>query len=84
MPPALRLPTTALVGSRFMGFNRNKTIFSGVREWQLLGSYASLYLTGLLSGYFFTRAFEASNISRINSTTHSVLLGGGRNDDQLK
>ncbi|KAF8446395.1 hypothetical protein L210DRAFT_801716, partial [Boletus edulis BED1] len=42
----------ALLGSRLMGFNRNKTIFCGV-------------LTGILSGYFFTQAFESSNLSRI-------------------
>ncbi|KAF9231601.1 hypothetical protein BU15DRAFT_17726, partial [Melanogaster broomeanus] len=46
--------TGALLGSRLMGFSRNKSIFCGV-------------LTGLLSGYFFTQAFEASNISRIKS-----------------
>ncbi|KAH0838691.1 hypothetical protein J3R83DRAFT_7019, partial [Lanmaoa asiatica] len=44
--------TGVLVSSRLMGLNRNKTIFCGV-------------LTGVLSGYFFTQAFEASNMSRI-------------------
>ncbi|KAI9566961.1 hypothetical protein HD554DRAFT_2024572 [Boletus coccyginus] len=51
--------TGALVGSRLMGFNRNKAIFCGV-------------LTGLLSGYFFTQAFEASNTSRINSSPFRI------------
>ncbi|KAF8551918.1 hypothetical protein OG21DRAFT_1444367 [Imleria badia] len=51
--------TGALVGSRLMGLNRNKTIFCGV-------------LTGLLAGYFFTQAFEASNTSRINSSSFRV------------
>lgn len=32
----------ALVGSKLMGFNRNKTILCGVREWRLFGSSASL------------------------------------------
>ncbi|KAF9229783.1 hypothetical protein BS17DRAFT_689275, partial [Gyrodon lividus] len=45
--------TGALLGSKVMSFNRNKTIFCGV-------------LTGLLSGYLFTRAFIASEISRKN------------------
>ncbi|KAH7925694.1 hypothetical protein BV22DRAFT_1010721, partial [Leucogyrophana mollusca] len=43
-----------LLGSKVMGFNRNKTIFCGV-------------LTGLLSGYFFTQAFLSSNMSRLKS-----------------
>ncbi|KAG2129718.1 uncharacterized protein EDB93DRAFT_1055975, partial [Suillus bovinus] len=44
----------ALVGSKFMGFGRNKTIISGA-------------LTGLLSGYFFTQAFLASNMAQLRS-----------------
>ncbi|KAH7906955.1 hypothetical protein BJ138DRAFT_991570, partial [Hygrophoropsis aurantiaca] len=44
----------SLLGSKVMGFNRNKTIFCGV-------------LTGLLSGYFFTQAFLSSNMSRLRT-----------------
>lgn len=44
----------ALVGSKFMGFGRNKTIISGA-------------LTGLLSGYFFTQAFLSSNLAQLRS-----------------
>ncbi|OJA21093.1 hypothetical protein AZE42_07731 [Rhizopogon vesiculosus] len=41
-----------------MGFGRNKTIFCGA-------------LTGLLSGYFFTQAFLASNMARLRSQSVS-------------
>ncbi|KAJ8589077.1 hypothetical protein M405DRAFT_818677 [Rhizopogon salebrosus TDB-379] len=44
----------ALVGSKLMGFGRNKTILCGA-------------LTGLLSGYFFTQAFLTSNMARLRS-----------------
>ncbi|KIJ58777.1 hypothetical protein HYDPIDRAFT_141338 [Hydnomerulius pinastri MD-312] len=54
--------TGALLGSKLMGFSRNKTIFSGV-------------LTGLLSGYFFMQAFEASNMARIKSQHMSSAHG---------
>ncbi|KAG2072989.1 hypothetical protein BDR04DRAFT_1152870 [Suillus decipiens] len=52
------LAVTALVGSKFMGFGRNKTIISGA-------------LTGLLSGYFFTQAFLSSNMARLGSKSIS-------------
>ncbi|KAG1741873.1 uncharacterized protein EDB91DRAFT_318670 [Suillus paluster] len=48
----------ALVGSKLMGFGRNKTIISGT-------------LTGLLSGYFFTQAFLSSNMVRMRSKSVS-------------
>jgi hypothetical protein len=48
----------ALVGSKFMGFGRNKTIISGA-------------LTGLLSGYFFTQAFLSSNMAQLRSKSVS-------------
>ncbi|KIK99446.1 hypothetical protein PAXRUDRAFT_132026, partial [Paxillus rubicundulus Ve08.2h10] len=47
----------ALLGSQLMGFNRNRAIFCGV-------------LTGVLSGYFFTQAFIASNVSRVKTQQH--------------
>ncbi|KAG2135131.1 hypothetical protein DEU56DRAFT_738090, partial [Suillus clintonianus] len=48
----------SLVGSKFMGFGRNKTIISGA-------------LTGLLSGYFFTQAFLSSNMAQLRSQSVS-------------
>lgn len=46
--------TGALLGSRFMGFTRNKTIFCGV-------------VTGILSGYLFHQAFLSSNMARLKA-----------------
>ncbi|PFH47185.1 hypothetical protein AMATHDRAFT_152753, partial [Amanita thiersii Skay4041] len=42
----------AIIGSRFMRFNRNTTVFCGV-------------LTGILSGYFFTQAFTDTAIAQL-------------------
>ncbi|KIJ21376.1 hypothetical protein PAXINDRAFT_94969 [Paxillus involutus ATCC 200175] len=56
--------TGALLGSKLMGFNRNKAIFCGV-------------LTGVLSGYFFTQAFIASNISRVKIQQQTPLDAAG-------
>ncbi|EGN94198.1 hypothetical protein SERLA73DRAFT_188815 [Serpula lacrymans var. lacrymans S7.3] len=53
----------ALLGSKVMGFGRNKTIVCGI-------------FTGALSGYYFTQAFFSSNVSRLkprqNSHTDSI------------
>ncbi|KAF8179158.1 hypothetical protein BJ912DRAFT_983219 [Pholiota molesta] len=43
---------SAVIGSRLFGFKRNTTLFCGV-------------LTGLLSGYLFTQAFQESAIAQV-------------------
>ncbi|KDQ51304.1 hypothetical protein JAAARDRAFT_62520 [Jaapia argillacea MUCL 33604] len=50
----------ALIGTRFMRFNRNMTILCGV-------------LTGVSSGYFFYQAFLESNLARLRAQELSSL-----------
>ncbi|KAJ7585354.1 hypothetical protein C8J56DRAFT_946502 [Mycena floridula] len=43
---------SALIGSKFLRFTRTQTLVCGV-------------LTGILSGYYFTEAFTASNMAKL-------------------
>lgn len=45
---------SALIGSRLMGFNRNKTLVCGV-------------LSGVLAGYYFTQAFTSTALAQLRA-----------------
>ncbi|TFK68510.1 hypothetical protein BDN72DRAFT_841711 [Pluteus cervinus] len=44
----------AIIGARLMGFNRNKTLLSGV-------------LGGALAGYYFTQAFTSTALAQLHA-----------------
>ncbi|KAL0950561.1 hypothetical protein HGRIS_007364 [Hohenbuehelia grisea] len=52
---------SAVIGSRFMGFSRNKTLLSGV-------------LSGVLAGYLFTQAFTATAMARLRADQAQLQL----------
>ncbi|KAF7354351.1 hypothetical protein MVEN_01123700 [Mycena venus] len=54
---------SAVIGSKFMGFGRTKMILSGV------GS-------GVLSGYYFNKAFVAANMAEIQKEKERVAALG--------